>query len=91
MTPLYKLISIDHDIFSLITIYNEKYRPNCVANKYSIIFNTDTGVVKCIQYFDKKIYILCIEKEREREKKKEKIFLFICFVKILELGIRILL
>lgn len=65
MAPLHKSISIDHDIFSLITTYNKKYRPNCVANKYSIIFNTDTGVNKCIQYFDRNIYILCIERERK--------------------------
>lgn len=76
MAPLHKSISIDHDTFSLITTYIKKYRPNCVANKYSIIFNADTGVNKCTQYFDRNIYIMY------REREKEKIFLFICFVKL---------
>lgn len=67
MAPLHNSISIDHDTFSLITTYNKKYRPNCVANKYSIIFNDDTGVNRCTQYFDRNIYILCIERKIKRK------------------------
>jgi hypothetical protein len=64
MAPLSKSPSIDHFIFSLITNLIEKYRPNCVANKYSIIFNVEVGVDKYTHYFDRYIYIYIL---RERK------------------------